>query len=102
VKDQTLQAESCIIFISGQPFQIEYSTNLVGRKTAKFLVTLEHDEDGFVVASCPALPGCHSQGKTKEEAIDNIREAISGYIASMRKHGESIPVTSVEEVEVAV
>jgi predicted RNase H-like HicB family nuclease len=68
----------------------------------RFAITLEQDEDGFIVASCPALPGCHSQGKTKEEAIVNITEAIQGYIVSMRKHGEPIPTTEVEEVEVAV
>ncbi len=69
----------------------------------KFAVTLEQDEDGYFVVSCPALPGCHSQGRTKEEAIANIRQAIQGYIASMRKHGEPIPsITEVEEVEVAV
>ncbi len=68
----------------------------------KFAITLETDEDGYIVASCPALPGCHSQGRTREEAIVNITEAIRGYIASMRKHGEPIPVTDVEEVEVAV
>ena len=61
----------------------------------KFAITLEQDEDGFIIASCPALPGCHSQGRTREEAI-------RGYIASMRKHGEPVPVTDVEEVEVAV
>ena len=71
--------------------------------TIKFAITIERDEDGFVVASCPALPGCHSQGRTKEEAIVNIKEAIRGYIASMRKHGEPIPaITEVEEVEVPV
>ena len=68
----------------------------------KFAITLERDEDGYIVASCPVLPGCHSQGKTKEEAIANITEAIRGYIASMRKHGEPIPTGEVEEVEVAV
>lgn len=68
----------------------------------KFAVTFERDEDGFIVASCPALPGCHSQGRTREEAIANVTEAIRGYIASMRKHGEQIPVTDIEEVEVAV
>ena len=68
----------------------------------KFAVTLEQDEDGFIVASCPALPGCHSQGRTKEEAIANIEEAIRGYIASKRKHGEPLPITEVKEVEVAV
>ena len=57
----------------------------------KFLVTLEEDEDGFIVASCPVLPGCHSQGHSREEALTNIREAIEGVIASMRKHGEPLP-----------
>ncbi|MFA4835797.1 MAG: type II toxin-antitoxin system HicB family antitoxin [Dehalococcoidia bacterium] len=69
----------------------------------KFAVTFERDEDGFILASCPVFPGCHSQGRTKEEAIANITEAMQGYIASMRKHGEPIPsITEVEEVEVAV
>ena len=68
----------------------------------RFAITLEKDEDGFIIASCPALQGCHSQGKTREEALVNIREAIKGYVASMRKHGEKIPISEVEEVEVAV
>ena len=69
----------------------------------KFPIILENDEDGFIVASCPTLHGCHSQGRTKEEAIANIREAIRGYIASMREHGEPLPaITEVQEVEVAV
>jgi predicted RNase H-like HicB family nuclease len=42
----------------------------------KFLVTLERNEAGFVVAECPALPGCLSQGRTEAEALANIREAI--------------------------
>ena len=57
----------------------------------KILVTLEEDEDGFIVASCPALPGCHSQGRSREEALSNIKEAIEGVIASMREHGEALP-----------
>jgi antitoxin HicB len=57
----------------------------------KFPITLEEDEDGFIVAECPVLRGCVSQGKTRDEAIANIEEAIQGYIASLRKHGlESI------------
>ena len=72
-------------------------------ETIKFAVTLEKDEGGFIVASVPSLPGCHSQGHTKEEAIANIKEAITGYLTSMRKHGEPIPkVTEVREVEVLV
>ncbi|GEM_PF-415751 len=66
-------------------------------------ITLEQDEDGYIVASCPVLPGCHSQGKTDEEAIANIKEAIRGYTASMRRHGEQIPrIKEVREVEVLV
>ena len=68
----------------------------------KFTIILARDEDGYIVASCPALPGCHSQGRSREEAIVNIEEAIRGYIVSMRKHGDSIPETDVEEIEVAV
>ena len=97
---QTLQAES--FAISGLPFLIPSNDNLVGRRIAKFPVTLQQDEDGFIVASCLVFPVCHSQGKTREEAIANITEAIRGYITSMRKHGEPIPVTEVEEVEVTV
>jgi antitoxin HicB len=69
----------------------------------KFAITLEQDEDGYITVSCPVLPGCHSQGKTDEEAIANIKEAIRGYIASMRRHGESVPeIKEVREVEVLV
>ncbi len=68
----------------------------------KFLLTLEEDEDGFIVAECPALPGCVSQGKTREEALANIEEAIRGYIASLRKHGQPLPTAEVATVEVAI
>lgn len=68
----------------------------------KFLVILEPDEDGYIVAECPSLPGCLSQGRTREEALANIAEAIRGYIESLRKHGEPIPEGDVVEVEVAV
>ena len=57
----------------------------------RLAVVLENDEDGFIVASCPSLPGCHSQGRTRGEALANIKEAIKGYIASMVKHGEPLP-----------
>lgn len=57
----------------------------------KFLITLGGDEDGFIVASCPALPGCHSQGHDRQEAVANITEAIQAHIESMAKHGEPVP-----------
>ena len=44
----------------------------------KLLVILERDETGTIVAECPAIPGCVSQGKTESEALENIREAIAG------------------------
>lgn len=69
----------------------------------RFAVTLRSGEDGYLIASCSALPGCHSQGRTEEEAISNIREAIRGYIASMKRHGEEIPtITEVREIEVTL
>ena len=43
----------------------------------KFTVSLERDEDGVWVAQCPSIPGCVSQGKTKEQAIENVRDAIA-------------------------
>ena len=68
----------------------------------KFLITLEEDEDGFMVAECPSLPGCVSQGRNRDEALANIEEAIRGYIASLRKHGEPMPNAEVTELEVRV
>jgi predicted RNase H-like HicB family nuclease len=64
---------------------------------------IEQDEDGVFVATCPALPGCISQGKTQSEARANIVDSISGYLESLRKHNEPIPPPITEElVEVEV
>jgi predicted RNase H-like HicB family nuclease len=49
----------------------------------EFTVVLEEDEKGFIVVSCPSLPGCHSQGKTETEALANIREAIVGCLLTL-------------------
>ncbi len=68
----------------------------------RFVVTLEPDEDGYIVASCPQLTGCHSQGRSRQEAVRNIKEAIKGYTASMKRHGEEIPVVDWELVEVPI
>lgn len=54
---------------------------------------LEEDlEDGGYNVSCPALPGCHSQGDTREEALENIKEAIECYLESLEKDQLPIPV----------
>ena len=71
---------------------------LVEWRVAKYRVYLEPDEDGVFVATCPALPGCVSQGRTRSEAAANIREAIEGYIMSLRKHGDPVPPSIIEEV----
>ena len=74
-----------------------------GGEALKLLVVFETDEDGWEVASCPTLPGCHSQGRTRSEALANIREAIRGYLASMREHGAHAPSSSgFEVVEVTI
>ena len=57
----------------------------------KLLVVFETDADGWTLASCPSLPGCHSQGRTRAEALDNVREAMRGYLASLREHGAALP-----------
>jgi len=64
----------------------------------RYRVLIEQDEDGVYIAEVPALPGCISQGKTRREAIDNIKEAIAGYLESLNAHGEPVPPSITEEV----
>ena len=54
-------------------------------------VILRRGEDSGWVAECPSLPGCVSQGKSKVEAITNIKEAIDGWIETMKAHNQPIP-----------
>jgi len=69
----------------------------------KVRILIEQDEDGIFVAECPSLPGCVSQGKTRREAVENIQDAIRGYLESLRRHNEPIPPPIDEEiVEVAL
>lgn len=64
----------------------------------KYRILIEKDEDGVFIAECPSLPGCISQGKTREEAVENIHDAIKGYLESLKKHDEPIPPSIEEEV----
>jgi predicted RNase H-like HicB family nuclease len=64
-------------------------------------VLLYPGEDGFVVAEVPSLPGCVSQGQTRDEALANIREAISLHEEVLRERGEPLPDDRTELVEVA-
>ena len=57
----------------------------------RLIVTLERDETGMVVAECPSIPGCVSQGKTEDEAVANVREAIQACIEARAANG--MPLT---------
>ncbi len=64
----------------------------------KYRVLIEPDEDGVYVAEAPALPGCISQGRTRSEAIENIKEAIVAYLESLNAHAEPVPAPITERV----
>ena len=64
-------------------------------------VVIEEDtEDGGFIVSCPALPGCHSEGKTVEEALVNIRDAIQGCFTVLNEQGEQSQIARVMEITV--
>jgi predicted RNase H-like HicB family nuclease len=65
-------------------------------------IILYPGEDDFWVAECPSLPGCVSQGSTREETIQNIREAIQGYIAALEEDGLQVPEERFQAFLVAV
>jgi predicted RNase H-like HicB family nuclease len=65
-------------------------------------IILYPGEDDYWVAECPSLPGCVSQGQTREEAIQNIREAIQGYIAALEEDGLQVPEERFQAILVAV
>jgi len=67
----------------------------------KLIVTLERDETGMIVAECPSVPGCISQGKTEAEAMANIREAIQACIEARAANGMPLTVAT-RQVEVAL
>lgn len=64
----------------------------------KYRVLIEQDEDGVFVAEVPALPGCISQGRTRMEATDNIKEAIALYLESLSANDEPVPPPITEEL----
>ncbi len=67
----------------------------------RFIVNLQRDETGMIIAECPAIPGCVSQGKTEAEALENIREAIEDCLEARQANGMPLTV-AIREVEVAV
>ena len=67
----------------------------------RLVVTIERDENGTLVAECPAVPGCVSQGKTEQEAIANVKDAIKQCLEARAEQGMPLTVTT-REVEVQV
>ena len=66
----------------------------------RFNITLDWDEDGVWIAKCPSIPGCVSQGKTKEEAVENVKDAIALCLEVRNEKG--LPLTiETQQVEVA-
>ena len=64
----------------------------------KYRVLIEQDEDGVFMAEVPSLPGCITQGATRDEALANSREAIAAYLESLEAHGDPIPPSISEEI----
>lgn len=67
----------------------------------KFVITLDRDEDGAWIAECPSIPGCISQGHTREEAEENLREAMIGCLEVRAEQGMPLTVET-RTIEVAV
>ncbi|HLB73307.1 MAG TPA: type II toxin-antitoxin system HicB family antitoxin [Sedimentisphaerales bacterium] len=65
-------------------------------------VVVYRGEDGYWVVECPSLPGCVSQGKTKKQAIQNIKEAISCYIHALQEDSLPVPKENFDVMVVAV
>lgn len=75
--------------------------------TYRFQVLIEQDEDGYYVADVPALQGCHTQGKTFEQALENIKEVIAMCVQEMREDGQRIEprypeIIGIKTLEVAI
>ncbi len=71
------------------------------KEILRLLVTLEPGEDGYIIAECPAIPGCMTQGKTEAEALANIKEAIIGCLKVRQEMGLPLTVET-REVEVTL
>lgn len=68
------------------------------KREMRYRVLIQQDEDGIYVAEVPSLPGCISQGATRDEAVAQVREAIAAYMESLQESGEPIPPPITEEI----
>src|SRR6266481_3490368 len=74
---------------------------LIRSNRMKFATVLDRDEDGMWIAECPSIPGCVSQGKTREEALANIKEAIALCLEVRAERGMPLTIET-QQVEVSV
>ena len=82
--------------------RIKVSRRKANPMRIKLPITTELDEDGFIVVSCPTLPGCHSQGRDIDEALDNIKDAIEIYIGYTREIPNQPPISNSTQTLVKV
>lgn len=67
----------------------------------RFTITIDRDEDGIYVAECPAIPGCVSQGKTEQEALENVKDAVRQCLEVRAERGMPLTVAT-RDVDIAV
>jgi len=65
-------------------------------------IIIKPGENDFWIAECPSLPGCISQGSSKQEVIKNIQEAIEGYLEVLQEDGDPIPDDNMESIIIAI
>lgn len=80
-----------------KPSTFSLSIRIAARyyRDMQYTAIFEAEPEGGYHASCPSLPGCHSEGDTLDEAVANLREAIAVYLESLQAHGESLPVEDI-------
>jgi predicted RNase H-like HicB family nuclease len=61
-----------------------------------YRVIIEKDEDGILIAKVPDLPGCATEGKTRDELMKNVKEAIQAYLEALKEHGDPVPIEMVQ------
>jgi predicted RNase H-like HicB family nuclease len=66
------------------------------KRMLRYRVIIEKDEDGVLVARVPDLPGCATEGRTRQELMKNVREAIQAYLEALKESGEPVPVEMVQ------
>ena len=98
---QVFQMGSCCVAYAGLCYNHSESELCPDRGCEMRQVVIYPGENGYWVAECPGLPGCITQGGTKEEAVANIREAIQAYIEALEEDGLAVPEERFETLVVA-